>query len=200
MRRLSDILDDPRVYRLWQAPFARGKVRPMLTGDALQGVKRVLEIGCGPGIHAGLFTETEYVGVDLDPRYVAYAERHCAGRFLQADATAFDPRPLGQFDLVFACSVLHHLDNDGVRAVLERIDACLDVSGKACIIDLVLPSADGIARWLARHDRGAYARTPEQWEEALAQTLSPLRMETYDLSFLGIALWHLLYFEGRKRT
>ena len=46
---IRDVLAIPAVYRAWQAPFVRQKLRPIVSRHDLSTVGRVIDIGCGPG-------------------------------------------------------------------------------------------------------------------------------------------------------
>ncbi|MBT4692475.1 MAG: class I SAM-dependent methyltransferase, partial [Planctomycetaceae bacterium] len=70
MARIRDILSLPLVYRTWQAPFAQGKMKPILETTDLTKIKRVLDVGCGPGTNATFFFNNRYLGLDINPRYI----------------------------------------------------------------------------------------------------------------------------------
>ncbi len=70
MARLTDILNFPSVYRLWQAPFASAKLRPLQHDNDLCNARRVLDVGCGPGTNSPVFSHTDYLGLDLNERYI----------------------------------------------------------------------------------------------------------------------------------
>lgn len=196
--RIADILAHPMAYRIWQAPFSDGKLKPLARSGLLdQTGGRVLDVGCGPGTHAMVFAGREYVGIDTERRYVEYAARHFPGTFLQADATSLCAERLGVFDLVFASSMLHHLDDEAVAAVLDGIVGCLKPNGRVCIVDLILPREASVARWLARHDRGPFARPLEAWKEILGRVFITERLEPFTLDLFRLPMWQLFHFEGR---
>src|SRR5678815_1895869 len=60
---------------------------------------RTLEIACGPGAFADLFDGDDYVGIDLNRRYIEYARKTRRGRFIVGDARKID-LPGGSFDQV----------------------------------------------------------------------------------------------------
>src|SRR5690348_8507904 len=103
------LLEQPLVYRLWMAPFAEAKLAPLAAHNDLARVRRVLDVGCGPGTNAAHFRDADYLGVDINERYVADARRRHGRTFLAADITAYqvtgDP-----FDCILVNSFLHHVD------------------------------------------------------------------------------------------
>src|SRR5437660_12592092 len=105
----SAIMENTLAYRLWQAPFVAAKFAPVARTTDLTTIRRVLDVGCGPGINTQLFPHTDYLGVDWNPRYIESA-RHRTGRsFLVADITQHD---FGgdRFDFILVNPFLHHID------------------------------------------------------------------------------------------
>lgn len=194
---MSSLLDHPRVYRLLQAPFVGRKLRPFLATGAAERARRVLDVACGPGTNAPCFDPATYTGIDLDPRRVAHARRRFGGRFHVADARTFTPEE--RFDCILVNSFLHHLDDDDAAAVLRRLAGLLTDDGRVHVLDLVLPERPGLARWLARRDRGDHPRPLEAWRALLEDALDPLAFEPYAVRGMGVALWHMVYFRGRAR-
>ena len=52
---IDRVMESPLVYRLWIAPFAEQKLRPILAHTDLSRVRRVLDVGCGPGTNTAIF-------------------------------------------------------------------------------------------------------------------------------------------------
>lgn len=93
-------------------------IRAWLGGRSLKG-KRVLDVGCGSGIHSLSFWQhqpAELVSFDLDPLCVECTQslRERSGRpdnWRVTSGSALDSNflaGLGQFDAVYAWGVLHH--------------------------------------------------------------------------------------------
>ncbi len=193
---LSDLLDLSPVYRLWQAPFVGSKVEPFLRHHPPERFGRVLEVGCGPGTNAPLFIHNDYLGLDLNPRYIDAARRRFGSRFEVADARTLDPAIHGRFDTIFMNSLLHHLDDEAVRNLLRRLANTLSDTGSIHILDLVLPGRTCIARWLAEHDRGDFARPLDEWRQILSESFRETVFEPYALRRAGVDLWQMVYFKG----
>jgi hypothetical protein len=47
------------VYRAWQAPFAGQKFVPVLAHNKMQGVRRMLDVACGPGTNTKFFADAD---------------------------------------------------------------------------------------------------------------------------------------------
>lgn len=194
------LLEQPIVYRAWQGPFAERKLAPILRRDDLARAKRVLDVGCGPGTNAPHFIDADYLGLDVNPNYVASAARRHRRRFIVADVTAFSATKEGKFDFVFMNSLLHHLETAAVRRLLAHLATLLTPEGHVHILDLVLPSKHlSIARILARADRGNYPRPLEEWRELFADELDVVEFEPYPLRGGGLTLWNMVYCKARSR-
>ena len=134
------LLERSVVYRGWQAPFAAGKVAPVLKHNDLARARRVLDVGCGPGTNTALFAASDYyLGVDLNPKYVADARRRHGREFVVAAASELDGRVGGTFDFILVNSLLHHLSAEKAIRALESLPALLADDGHVHILDLVRP-------------------------------------------------------------
>lgn len=192
----SWLLERSLVYRLWQAPFVEAKLHPLRAGGELNGVRRVLDVGCGPGTNAPLFAGVDYLGVDINPRYVADARARYGRRFEVADVTTYQVTG-ERFDFVLVNSLLHHLEDGGVDHLLSHLGTLLTRDGHVHLLELVLPEGWSIAGALARLDRGKYARSLDRWRAIFEKHFVTERFEPYALRGLGMPLWHMIYYKGR---
>lgn len=195
----ASVLEHTIVYRLWQAPFAERKFAPIRSRPDLARARRVLDIGCGPGTNTHHFAHAEYLGLDINPRYIA-AARHRTGRnFLVADATTYQVDPTERFDFIFVNSFFHHVDTPAVRRILSHVATLLTDDGAIHILDLVRPPRPGPAATLARLDRGHFARPEAEWRALFEESYRPVIFEPYPLGALGVTLWQMVYFKGQRR-
>jgi SAM-dependent methyltransferase len=193
------ILSQSLVYRLWMAPWAARKLDPILRHNDLRSIRRVLDVGCGPGTNAPAFQHAEYVGVDLNERYIADARRRFGRNFVAADVRGND-FPVGSgFDCILVNSLLHHLDLASTRTLLQRLTELLTPDGHVHIIELVLPDQLGIPRALAQADRGKYARSLSEWRSLFSDIFTPVLFEPFQLTGGPLTLWELVYFKGRLK-
>ena len=197
IRALERVMEQPWVYRLWQAPFADYKFTPVQRYLERSPARRVLDVGCGPGTNAARFSQAEYVGVDINEKYLEMGRARHAGRFVQADIATADLSHLGKFDTILVNSFLHHLPDDAVDSVLAGIPALLEPGGRVHILELVLPERINLARIMARIDRGRYPRSLEAWQVRFERHFRAVAMQPY---MLGGWLWAMVYFQGELRT
>ncbi len=195
----TQLLEHPSVYRLWQAPFAEQKVRHLLSHNDLGDVGRVLDLACGPGTNARHFAHCSYVGLDINPEYIAYARRRYPGEFDVADATG--PLPVtDRFDFVLVNSFFHHVPDDVAGSVLDRLAAVLEPDGRIHVLDLVRPAGPGLPRFLAERDRGDYPRALAHWQSLFTDAFEQEVFEPFAIGLPGVPLWRMVYFRGRLRV
>ncbi len=197
MSVVEAVMSSPRVYQLWQAPFADRKLAPILSSLAAAAPRRVLDVACGPGTNAKYFRGGEYVGVDINEEYVRYARRRYGCRFVAADVVTSPLPDATTYDCILVNSFLHHLDDAGVRTVLLKLRELVAPDGAIHLFELVLPDRGGPARWLARWDRGKHARPLEAWRELFAGVFTLDAFDPYPLAAFGVPLWHMVYGRGR---
>ena len=196
---MTSILSYPTAYRVWQSPFVKAKLEPIVRNNNLQQVQRVLDVGCGPGTNAAFFQDFDYLGLDLNPRYIAQARKRYGDRFMVADVCTYEAPENEKYDFILMNSLLHHIDTEHVHRILAQLTKQLTPEGHIHILDLVLPDSKSIARTLARADRGDFPRPLEQWQDIFTTHFDSVRFEPYPLAMAGITLWNMVYFKGALR-
>jgi SAM-dependent methyltransferase len=198
--RVAGMLDHAAAYRLWQAPFAEQKFGPILANNDLGRVRRVLDVGCGPGTNTQHFAHVDYLGIDFNERYIESARRRHGRDFIVADVRDYRAAPGEKFDFVLANSFLHHLNTEEVVGILSHLRSLLTEDGHFHTLELVMPEEKSIARLLAQWDRGDFARPGEEWRKIFNELFEPVVMEFYPLTLMGATLWNMVYVKGRART
>ena len=194
------LLERPRVYLAWQRPFVASKLSPVLRHNDLGSVRRVLDVGCGPGTNSSLFADIDYMGVDLNPSYIELARQRHGERFEVADVRT-DPIPgAGTYDFVLVNSLLHHLDDEHVDSLLGGLGDLMSEDGHVHVIELELPAERGLPRTLARADRGPYARSIPAWRSLLTRHFDEVVLEPFPVPARGPAFWRMVYFKGKPKV
>ena len=183
------LLVHPRLYAAFHRLVSGRKLlnleRALVVERRRKPALKVLDLGCGPGTAATLFSSLgcDYLGIELDQGYVEHARRRFPGRFSQGDITSLDD--LGErFDVVVLNSVLHHLDDRGAQAALSSGARHLLPDGALLLMDMVTPrGASPVAalqRLLLSLDRGPFCRS----REGLAALASARFQQVERTSFL----------------
>jgi SAM-dependent methyltransferase len=192
-------MENTLAYRIWQAPFAERKLAPLLAHNDVAGARRVLDVGCGPGTNTHHFAGADYLGVDFNPAYIESARRRHGRQFVVADVTTYQVSPDQRFDFILANSLFHHIEDTATERILAHLATLLSDDGHIHIMDLVLPPAPSVSRFLARADRGDHPRPLEAWRELFTRVFEPVVFEPYPLGAAGMTLWNMVYFKGRAR-
>ncbi len=195
----DQILDHPRAYLFWQGKFAEQKLVPLNAHNNLSNIRRVLDVGCGPGTNTRHFTSAGYLGVDMNPAYIEYARKHYRRDFLVADVCQYSAPPGEKYDFILANSFLHHIDLVNTKRILSHLSTLLTDDGHVHIIEVVLPQEQRLARQLALWDRGKFVRPLGEWKEIFSEAFEPVVFEPFWLTGLGIKFWNMVYFKGKAR-
>lgn len=196
----SRIMENTLAYRLWMMPFAEKKLAPVFANNDMRSVRRVLDVGCGPGTNTAHFAGSDYLGIDINSEYIQYARRRHGRSFVVADVTKYAVDPSQRFDFILVNTFLHHVDEAATRRILSHLATLLTVGGNVHIIELVLPPEPSIPRRLAEWDRGEYPRPLGEWRAIFCDYFDQVVWEPYTVGALGTALWQFVYFKGRHRA
>jgi SAM-dependent methyltransferase len=135
---------------------------------------RVLEIGCGHGKNIEyLPASIAYTGCDYNPRYIEHARQTYGtrGRFLCLSAEDLVQQSLGEFDVALVVSVLHHLNDEQVRALAAGALASLRPGGVLLVWEPCwTPSQGRLDRLMLSLDRGRFVRTADEYSTLLGGT------------------------------
>lgn len=169
MSRLTRILELPGSYRLLSSLASlvtNGRVAYARQYLGVKAGERVLDLGCGPGDILSALPECEYVGVDVEKRYIDAARKRFGrrGTFRCQPVEDFVLEAPGSFDLVMANGVLHHLDDPQAEAMLGLAARAMKRNGRTVTLDgCYVQGQSRVARALLRRDRGKFVRETEAY-------------------------------------
>ncbi len=145
---------------------------------------RTLDLGCGPGAFADLFAGDDYVGVDLNARYIDHARKTRQGAFIVGDARKVE-LPDGRFDQILIFGLLHHLSDDDVRAVLAEARRMLVPGGRMLVIEDIpaISRLNLIGHLIHNVENGEHIRPPAQYRRLYVEAA---RIETEEILQSGI--------------
>lgn len=177
--RFLGILSLPGAYRTFTRIIGGDVWRTYLAEYVKPSSKeKLLDIGCGPADILAYLPQVDYTGVDISPEYIQAAKARFGqkGRFLCGDVGVVTiEQEQGTFGLVLATGVLHHLDDERAGRLFALASAALAPNGRLVTYDgCFVPNQSKIARWLLRHDRGKFIRTPEEYQRLAGKRFSRL--------------------------
>jgi SAM-dependent methyltransferase len=131
---------------------------------------RTLDLGCGPGAFADLFEAGDFVGVDLNARYIDHARRTRKGAFIVSDAKHVD-LPDARFDQILIFGLLHHLPDDEVRGVLSECRRLLAHGGRVLVIEDIpaVSRLNLIGHLIHQVENGEFIRPVEDYRRLYAE-------------------------------
>jgi ubiquinone/menaquinone biosynthesis C-methylase UbiE len=139
---------------------------------------RSLDLACGPGAFADLFEGDDYVGVDLNRRYIEHARKHRSGTFVVGDARRLE-LPDQRFDQALVFGLLHHLPDDDVRAVLRECKRVVAPGGQLLVIEDIpaVSRLNLIGHLIHSVENGEHIRRPEEYRRLYTEVMSLEREE-----------------------
>jgi SAM-dependent methyltransferase len=136
--------------------------------------KSFLDLGCGTGFLRDYLPDEDYLGVDINPTYIAAARRK-RGNFFQVGNALEIGALTRRFDRIGCMGLFHHLDDAQCRHALGQCGSILSPGGQIFIFDALWPiGTNPVGTLLRQSDNGAFIRTLPQWEELFGAELDLL--------------------------
>lgn len=186
-------LSNPLVYRLHAAGVDRPKLAAIGKFFSDYSGLKVIDLGCGPGNTARLFSGADYTGVDINEKYITVARKDHPGlKFIVGDVNQVE-WGVG-FDIILINSLLHHLDDNEASKLLVKVVTALKETGKVIIQEPLIPAEDEWSyRLMMMLDRGNYFRSLPEWKNLLEKAgLFPDEIFFYHLRVLGFKNYHMV--------
>lgn len=176
-------LSHPFFYDFLQTTLGAGRARARMMSDHIRPSEndRVLDIGCGTAELLPHFpVNVDYVGFDLSPQYIDAAKKRYGdkGRFECMDVAEFQDTHIRQHgaDIVLAIGILHHLDDDQARSLINVASSMLRPGGRFISMDgTLVPDQSAIAKGLILRDRGQNIREPHQYESLASGSFTEVK-------------------------
>jgi SAM-dependent methyltransferase len=182
------ILDNPMIWETSRIALDlafglyRRRMELLRSWSVLEGQPSVLDIGCGIGQYADV-TCGEYLGIDLEPRYIEYARRRRGrpGRTFRCADVASLVEEQRSFDLVLMVDLLHHLDE---KTCAELLATVARLTRRDVVSFEPIPEQRNRAgQWIVDHDRGDFVRPLAELQALFAA--SPLDLTREQDIMLG---------------
>jgi SAM-dependent methyltransferase len=184
---LRSVLNLPAVYSLFSSIVGGSKGRSLFVNTYIRprAGDRVLDIGCGPGSLLPYLPGVFYIGFDSNFAYIETAKRRYAGvaefRCLEVTRDAVGE---GQFDIVIASAVLHHLDDRQSSELFQLAHTALRPAGRLITLDgCYVDGQSRFARFLLDRDRGRFVRNEGQYMKLARTAFQDIKVSIrHDLS------------------
>lgn len=173
----------PFLYNAFQAAVGATALRRRLIENHVRAKPgdKVIDIGCGSAPVLQWLPEGEYIGLDINPGYIAFARRTYGGKgtFVVGDVRSLraDSR-FQNADIVMAVGVLHHLDDQDAADCIQFAYDALKPNGRfVCHEPCWIPSQGAISKYVMSSDRGRNIRTEQQYCQLAAKAFK--RVDTW---------------------
>jgi 2-polyprenyl-3-methyl-5-hydroxy-6-metoxy-1,4-benzoquinol methylase len=160
---IRSVLSSPKVYDTFQDLMGAKKVRRELVSKHIRPERgfRVLDIGCGTARILDYLPEVDYHGFDLSQSYINEAVKRYGsrGKFNCALLEQAAVNDLGQFDVVIATGLLHHLNDEQSLKLMQLAWSALKPGGRLVTNDPCFTEKQNIiSHYLVSRDRGQNVR------------------------------------------
>ena len=115
-----------------------------------------MDIGCGTGDILNSLPHVQYVGFDINEKYIATAKRRFKGRaeFVCAALQEYNTNGQNSFDIVLATGVLHHLDDVTCNTLFWLAHKSLRPRGRLITLDGIFTTNQNLLeRFFVARDR-----------------------------------------------
>jgi 2-polyprenyl-3-methyl-5-hydroxy-6-metoxy-1,4-benzoquinol methylase len=146
---------------------------------------RILDVGCGFGLFAAYFAQTQprrrITGVDTNARRIAIARRvvarlGCTGHeFIAGDARAVRALGVTRFSAIYVLDVMHHVPREHQETLLRDLHELLEPGGVLVLKDITTEPRLGLKftelldRVMVGWDEPLAYRHHDDWGQALAR-------------------------------
>lgn len=176
------ILSQPIVYSAFQGLMGAHRFRIRFVKEYVRPFSgcTILDIGCGPADILAYLPDVDYCGFDISDAYIARAKSRFGqqGRFYCKVLTTLDIEAMPKVDIVLALGLLHHLDDESAKVVLQLAYQALKPGGRLLTFDPCFDAGQNfISRFLVGMDRGQNVRTKAGYESIASEVFESPHIE-----------------------
>ena len=111
----------PKLYDLIQIVATGGYMNKVSKELKFMNQKSVMDIGCGTGTLVEYLELKDYLGVDLNPDFIALAKKKYPQYDFKVLNIVTQKFPKRKFKFLFMMNVLHHLTDEQINKVFKSI-------------------------------------------------------------------------------
>jgi len=171
----------PFLYNAFQAAVGATALRRKLLEKHVRAKPgdKVIDIGCGSALILQWLPEVRYIGLDINPDYIAFARRRYGSRGTFIVGNPQSARGDARFegaDIVMAIGVLHHLDDEEAEQCIRFSYDALKTEGRfICHEACWTPNQGPISKYIMSSDRGRNIRTEQQYRQLAARAFKRIK-------------------------
>jgi SAM-dependent methyltransferase len=161
----------PFLYNLFQDAIGGNALRRKVMQSHVRAKPgdKVIDIGCGPAQVLSWLPDVQYLGLDINPAYIASATRRHGNKGIfvvgHTKSLQHDLR-FKDADIVIAFGVLHHLDDQDAAHCIRFAYEALKKRGRFVALDACwIPNQGVLSRYIMSNDRGQNIRTEQQYRQ-----------------------------------
>ena len=176
--RLHRWLQVPSLYNVFQDAIGGNAMRRTFIQSHVRAKAhdKVIDIGCGPAQILPWLPEVEYLGLDINPAYIASAWRRHGnkGTFVIGDTSSlWNDSRFRDADVVIGLGILHHLDDEEAAHCIRFAHRALKVGGRLVCVDACwVPNQGRLSTYIMSHDRGRNIRTGHHYLKLAKQVFT----------------------------
>ena len=154
----------------------------------------VLDCGCGPAQYRKLIKCKKYIGIDFNSKHIQTARKNYPDDiFYEGDLSKFDFQNIGKVTDILLFGLLHHLNDENAKNLINNLIKQLEVTGQIIAIDPVYVKKenfyDSFANFIASKDQGNYVRKENEYRALVNSKLATAETIIYK-NLLRIPFYH----------
>lgn len=173
---LKSPLNNPVIYSCAMKILGSGNNKIKFINEHVKpsSGNKILDFGCGPAnILEYLPEDIVYTGVDFNEKCIESAQKKYGSRgtFILGDVSEEKNNPfIGQYDIVLAQGLIHHLSDADAIFLISNAYECLKDNGRFITLDNVYDKNINIINKIAlKLDRGEYIRSKREYLDLFSQ-------------------------------
>ena len=195
------------IYSLLSNTFVYSFVQMIMSGTTFRKkiVKKniirekvnVLDIGCGPAEILDSLPNVRYYGYDINHTYISHAKRKYGskGKFYCKKFTKSEIKKLPKFDHVLLLGILHHLNDEEIKDLMQLLKKVLKKSGNIISQDPILIEKQNLlARFIINRDRGNNVRNKNGYTKIIKKYFKNINSKIYHQKFIPYT-WFVMVFK-----
>jgi len=175
-------LESPQIFNLWQKVSGAESWKRRIIKEYAKPFanSRILDVGCGTGSllnHMDENLKVNFVGCDINADYIDYAKNKYKdkGAFYCCGADDL-PSNENDFDIIFAISIFHHLDETTSNSLFKSLKEKLKKGGIFLMSDPVWSDNHSrFKKYLMKKDRGQNIRTEKEYLRLAGKEFSEIQ-------------------------